>query len=131
MAIADEAHSASPCTASMAQPRVRGACGFVLAANPEVTLLPMLSMQRHDLSYKLSIFPNRQQPQRDGQLEAPRTAASGIEIQHALLLIESRLMRVPKQHCREPSRGRVEMEGVDVVQHVDITSFDLDNFSLG
>ena len=39
---ADEAISASPYTLSMAQSSVRGACGFVLVAYPEITLAIMM-----------------------------------------------------------------------------------------
>src|ERR1700678_1662353 len=58
---------------------------------------PRLSrLERDDLSNQIFIFLNREQADGHRQLEAPRPATARIEIQHALLLIESGLMRVTK-----------------------------------
>ena len=58
----------------------------------------------------------------DGKFESARTAGAGIEIEHAFVAADAGLMRVSIEHGREFGGGWIEMQGVHIVEHVNIVA---------
>src|SRR3569833_2228873 len=74
----------------------------------------------HDLCHRRRILCDRQLPDRHGQTEAPRSARSWVEIQHALVAPNVWLVRVPIEYSRKFCRRRVQVNGLHIVQHVKV-----------
>ena len=55
----------------------------------------------------------------DGQAETPRAGAAGVEEQDAAPLFLSRLVRVAGDHGTEAARRGIEIQLIEIVQHVD------------
>ena len=64
--------------------------------------------------------PTVSSPTVTGSSEPPRPAGAGIEVQHALAPVEVGHMRVPEKHGGKLSRRRVQMQRVQIVQHIDV-----------
>jgi hypothetical protein len=56
--------------------------------------------------------------QSNGQVEAPRPGASGIEIEHPVNDPDSRPMRVAGNHYGNPAQHGIQPQFLDIVQHV-------------
>src|SRR3954468_24217504 len=74
-------------------------------------------LQRDELGVHTPLGDS-QPGQRDRQLEAPRTGAARVQIEHAVLLVEARLMAVAADHGGEAGRARLQVELVQVVQQI-------------
>jgi hypothetical protein len=71
-----------------------------------------------------------QQANRDWQFKAARAAGAGVEVEDALLLVEVGHVGVAEEDGGELSGGWVEVKGVQVVEHVDVTALDEDYIGL-
>lgn len=67
-----------------------------------------------------------QDAERDGKRESPGACAAGIEVEHAPAMLDGRLVRVPADDGRDAGRGWVEVEGGEIMQHVEVVSGKLD-----
>ena len=61
----------------------------------------------------------------DRLAEPPRPGAAGIEVEHAVALLDRRLVRVPVHHGTNPV-GRWQI--LEDVEHVDRVTIELDGF---
>lgn len=86
------------------------------------TTLDCADVERNDLRQQPAIGFNRQNPDSDGQIEAPRTAGTGIEIENICVLLDMRTVGVAVQHGRKLCRGRVEPESRTVMQQIEIVA---------
>ena len=73
-----------------------------------------------DLRLQLSVRINRQNSYCDWKFEAARAAGAGVEIEHAFFRDEIRDVGVAVEDGGEFGCGGIEVEGFEVVQHVDI-----------
>src|ERR1039458_4738344 len=100
-----------------------------MTVNPEVT--PCLSGGEWDnLRFEFTILVHRQQPHRNRQPKPPRAAGAGIEVEHALAAVEVGHVRVAEEHGGELSGGGVQVERVEVVEHVDVAAAEEENLRL-
>ena len=60
----------------------------------------------------------------DGQFEAARAAGAGVEVEHAFFRDEIGHVRVAVEDGGEFGCGRIEVEGLEVVEHVDVAAFE-------
>lgn len=65
------------------------------------------------------------------QLEAPRPGAPGVQEQYALPFGHGRLVGMAADNRMESRRYRVEVKGLDIVQHVERDAPHLDHFGFG
>src|SRR6185437_9092879 len=64
------------------------------------------------------------------QIEAARPAGAGIQIEDAFALIEIGDVSVAGEDSGEAAGGGIEMEGLEVVKHVDVEAFGKGDLSL-
>src|SRR5215470_4535154 len=64
------------------------------------------------------------------QAESPRAGAPGIEIEHAVAALDARLVRVARDDRVVAGGARVDVQLVEVVQHVERMAALLDDFRL-
>src|ERR1700728_206589 len=74
----------------------------------------------NDLRPQVSVRINRQYTDGDGQFEAAWAAGPGIEIKHALLSVEIWHVRVAMEDCGKLPGSRVEVQGLQVVEHIEV-----------
>lgn len=67
----------------------------------------------------------------DGEVEASRTAGAGIEVEHAFVVRDGGFVGVPVEDSGEARGRRVEVEGLDVVQQVEVGAFEQEHLGLG
>jgi hypothetical protein len=67
----------------------------------------------------------------DGEFEAARAAGAGIEIEHTPAMSDVRLVRVAVENRRKPGRGGVEVQGLHIVQHVEVVALKQEDLCFG
>jgi hypothetical protein len=77
-------------------------------------------LQVNDLGFQFSERADCQQADCDWKFEAAGAAGAGIEIEHAFLRDEIWNMRVAMEDGGEFCCGGIEVQGFEVVQHVDV-----------
>jgi len=92
--------------------------------------------KRHNLCLQLSTRIRRQKSDRDRQLEAAWAAGAGVEIEHAFLRDEIGDVGVAVKDGGELGGGGIEVQGFEVVEHVEIETrvrrvLDEDDFGFG
>lgn len=85
---------------------------------------PLGDGQIHDFGLRLGFRFEHHQADGDRQLEAAWPARSWIEIEHALVVADPRLVRVAEQYRRKLRCRRIEMKRVQIVQHVKIMALE-------
>src|SRR5262245_2150362 len=85
--------------------------------------------QRDDLAVQLAVL-DRKPSHRNRQIEPPRAGAAGVEIEHAVLGLHFRPMRVAGDYGTETGRRRIEIEVLENVQHVETNAAVLDDLAL-
>jgi hypothetical protein len=90
----------------------------------------------NDPRLQVSVGFDRQNSDGDGQLKAARAAGAGIEVEDAFLRDEIGNVSVAVKDSGEFGCGWIEMESLEVVQHVDVEAgvgrvFDEDDFGFG
>jgi len=91
-------------------------------------------MQVNDLGLKVSMraaLRDREQPHRHRQPEPPRPARARIEVEHAFLRIEVGHVGVAVQHRGKFGRRGIEVQGLQVVQHINVAVLDEDHLGFG
>jgi GNAT superfamily N-acetyltransferase len=66
----------------------------------------------------------------DGELEAARPCAAGIEIEHARQLLVPGLMRMPEHNGGKSLAGQIDVDHAEIVQHENLQAFDLHGLPL-
>ena len=74
----------------------------------------------NDLRLQISVRFNRQDSDCDWKLEAARAAGAGIEVEDTFFRDEIRDVGVAVEDCREFCGHGIEVQGFEVVQHVDV-----------
>ena len=87
--------------------------------------------KRDDLRVQCMLFVDFKQAHRYGQLKSPRPARPGIEIEHAFFGVIVRNVRVSVEHGDKLCRSRVEVQCLQVVQHVNVLAFGKKDLSFG
>ncbi len=77
-----------------------------------------------DLRFELAVLVHRQQPHRHRQLKPSRPARARIEVEHALAFVEVRHMRVAEEHGAKLPGCWVQVQRVQVVEHVDVAAIE-------
>jgi hypothetical protein len=80
--------------------------------------------QLDDLRLEISVRADREQAYRYRELEAAGAAGAGVEIEDSFFGEEIRDVGVAVQDGGEFARGGIEVEGIQVVEHVDVAAFD-------
>src|ERR1035438_2296923 len=111
-------HSRRPCPASQQTSRGRNQLNSLVSIFWTLFVGIGRRVQRDELD--LERHPRQIQPRHgDRQPEPPPPGASWIDVQHARPFAAGRLVRMPRDHYAEPSRRRIEVQFVQIVQHVD------------
>ena len=92
--------------------------------------------QVNDSRFEFSVFGDREHADGDGKVEAAGAAGAGIEIEDALFVGDAGDVGVAVEDGGEPPGHGIKMEGVQVVEHVDVAGFllqvfDEDDFGFG
>ena len=69
--------------------------------------------------------------ERDRQLEAARTCATGIEEKHAVPPLEARFVRVPGNHHLHAERRRIDAKLAEIVNHIDADRAESERLGFG
>jgi len=90
----------------------------------------------NDPRFEFAIFGGGEQADGDGQVEAAGAAGTGVEVEDAAFVGDAGYVGVAvKDGCESPGHG-IEVEGLEVVEHVDVAGsmlwdFDGDDFGFG
>ncbi len=82
----------------------------------------------HNLRFEQAVVLEMQKADCDRQLEAVWPAGAWIEVEHSLMAPDCRLVRMAIEYSGELGCGRVKMERTDIVEKVDVTSLDKQDF---
>lgn len=85
-------------------------------------------LEMYDARLRLRTVVDLKQPDRDWQIEPTWPARSGIKIEHTLITSDPGLMRVSEQNSRKLCHGRVQVQRMQVVEHVDILALEQHDF---
>ena len=84
--------------------------------------------QLDDLRLEISVRADREQAYRYRELEAAGAAGAGVEVEDAAFVGDAGDMGMAVEDGGESSGGRVEVEGVEVVERVDVAVGNEDDF---
>jgi hypothetical protein len=70
------------------------------------------------------VFVEGENTEGDWEMEAAGTAGAGVEVEHAISLVEVGDVGVAEEDDGEAGGGGVEVDGVEVVKEVDVAAFE-------
>ena len=82
----------------------------------------------HDSRQRLDVRIERHPSDGDRQFKAPRPARPRIEIEHSLVPANAGLMRMAEEDHRKFRRDWIEMQRVQIVQHVHVVILEQQHF---
>ena len=83
-----------------------------------------------DFRFEPAILAHCQQPQCHREIEAAGAAGAGIEVENAVAAVEVGHVRVAEEDGGKFSGGGVQVQGLEIVEHVDIAAGDEGHFGL-